>query len=57
MIYFCVYVEDHINHNYVVVGDLLSKGEASRLARTISEFGACDVYVIESDYQRKGCPK
>jgi hypothetical protein len=57
MVFFCVYVEDHLNGNTVVVGDMLGRGEAVRLARTISEFQACSVYVIESQYNRKGGPR
>lgn len=55
MLYFCVCVKDHMNRQCVVVGDMLSRGEAVRLARTISEFQACEVYVVESDFnQTKG---
>lgn len=57
MVYFCVYVEDHLNGNTVVVGDMLERGEAVRLARAISEFQACSVYVIESQYNPKGGPR
>lgn len=35
---FTVYVEDHVTHQKVVVGDMLSRAEASELVRTISDF-------------------
>lgn len=54
MVFFCVCVKDHLNGASVIVGVMLSRGEAIRLARTISEFQACEVYVLESDYNQKG---
>lgn len=43
MNYWCVIVKDHLNREGVTVGDMLSRSEALRLARTISEFQACEV--------------
>lgn len=50
MNYWCVVCKDHINREGVTVGDMLSRSEALRLARTISEFHACEVYILESAY-------
>lgn len=49
---FTVYVEDHITHQKVVVGDMLSRPEASQLIRIISQFSACTVYAVQSNYVR-----
>lgn len=49
---FTVYVEDHVTHQKVVVGDMLSRAEASELVRTISRFSACTVYAMQSPYVR-----
>lgn len=54
MLYFAVACIDHVSRATVIVGDMLSRSEALRLARTISEFQACEVYIIESDYNKKG---
>ena len=50
MNYFAVYVKDHLDGTRVTVGEMLSRAEAVKLARVISEFGACGVYIIESEY-------
>ncbi len=50
MIYFAVFVEDRLDGTRVTVGDMLGRGEALRLARAISEFNACGVFIIESPY-------
>lgn len=50
VIYFAVFVEDRHDGTRVVVGDMLGRGEALRLARTISEFNACGVFIVESQY-------
>lgn len=48
--YFAVYVKDHLDGTRVTVGEMLSRAEAVKLARVISEYGACGVYIIESEY-------
>ena len=50
LIYYAVFVEDHLDGTRVTVGDMLGRGEALRLARTISEFNACGVFIIESEF-------
>ena len=50
MVYWCVCCKDHLSKEGVVVGDMLSKAEALSLARTISAFQACEVYILESVY-------
>ena len=52
MIYFAVCVIDHFSRATCTVGEMLTRGEALRLARTISEFQACEVYVVESEYNK-----
>ncbi len=52
MLYFAVCCIDHVSRATVIVGDMLSRSEALRLARTISEFQACEVYIVESDYNK-----
>ena len=48
--YFAVYVKDHLDGTRVTIGEMLTRAEAVKLARVISEFGACGVYIIESEY-------
>lgn len=54
MQYWCVICKDHLNGEGVTVGDMLSRSEALRLARTISEFQACEVYILESAFNAPG---
>ncbi|MBQ6397151.1 MAG: hypothetical protein IJI06_03275 [Oscillospiraceae bacterium] len=54
MNYWCVVCKDHLNREGVTVGDMLSRSEALRLARTISEFQACEVYIMESAFCAPG---
>lgn len=54
MIYFAVFVEDNLDGTRVLVGEMLSRAEAVKLARVISSFQSCRVYIVESQYNRKG---
>ena len=49
-----VYVEDHITHEQVTILDLATRSEANDIIRFISQFGACTVYVVESNFNVKG---
>ena len=48
--YYQVYVEDHITHEKVVVLDLATRTEALDIARFLSQYNACSVYIVESEF-------
>lgn len=50
--WYTVYVEDNVTGQTVVVGDLLSRADASKLSRTIGEFMVCKVYVVNCEFQK-----
>lgn len=55
MKYYSVEVEDHITHQIVVVGSLLTILEARKLQQVLEHFNACYVYVKEySWFNKKG---
>lgn len=45
--YYTVFVEDRITHEHVVVLDMASRSEASKIIRFLEQFNACDIYFIE----------
>lgn len=52
---YTVFVEDHVTHEKVVIGDLLTRSEASELTRILDKYCACTIYTVECEfYYKKG---
>lgn len=52
---FTVFVEDHVTHQKVVIGDLLTREEASELTRILDKYSACTIYTVKCEfYYQKG---